>query len=91
MPADATNHADSSSLFELGVQGHIEDIAIAKQEQKKGLGLALLNGLDEIAVKAGCYKVCIDPIQSDTGWTDQSKDYSRLLAQKCWLLQKVRL
>lgn len=33
---------------------------IAKQEQGKGLGLAMLNGLNEIAETVGCYKVGTD-------------------------------
>lgn len=47
----------SFSLFELGIQGHIEDIAISKQHQGKRLGSSLLNALSHIAKEVGCYKV----------------------------------
>lgn len=49
----------SFSLFELGIQGHIEDIAISKQHQGKHLGLSLLTALSHIAKEVGCYKVCL--------------------------------
>ncbi|KAF3310607.1 Glucosamine-phosphate N-acetyltransferase-like protein [Orbilia oligospora] len=41
-----------------GLVGHIEDIAVAKDQQGKKLGLRMINALDHIAEKAGCYKVC---------------------------------
>jgi GNAT superfamily N-acetyltransferase len=47
-----------SSLYKLGTQGHIEDIAIKSDQQGKKLGLRLIEALDYIAEKVGCYKVC---------------------------------
>lgn len=48
-----------NSLYELGTQGHIEDIAIAGDMQGKKLGVKLIQALDHIANEVGCYKVCI--------------------------------
>ncbi|KAK5002391.1 tRNA(Ser) Um(44) 2'-O-methyltransferase [Cryomyces antarcticus] len=39
-----------------GLVGHIEDIAVTKDQQGKKLGLRLINALDFVAHKLGCYK-----------------------------------
>lgn len=44
------------SLYKLGTQGHIEDIAIKADQQGKKLGLRLIEALDYVAEKVGCYK-----------------------------------
>jgi glucosamine-phosphate N-acetyltransferase len=41
----------------LGLVGHIEDIAVAKDQQGKKLGLRLIQALDYVAERVGCYKV----------------------------------
>ncbi|KAK9457139.1 acyl-CoA N-acyltransferase [Dipodascopsis uninucleata] len=43
-----------------GLVGHIEDIAIAKTEQGKHLGITIINALDFIGKKVGCYKNILD-------------------------------
>lgn len=52
--------ADGSmfSIHNLGKVGHIEDIAVAKDQQGKKLGLRIIQALDYISEKVGCYKVC---------------------------------
>lgn len=47
----------ASSLHKLGIQGHIEDIAIAADQQGKGLGIKLLAALNDVAEQMKCYKV----------------------------------
>jgi citrate lyase synthetase len=45
------------------VAGHIEDIAVAKSEQGKKLGIKIIQTLMDISDKVGCYKttlVCAD-------------------------------
>jgi hypothetical protein len=37
--------------------GHIEDIAVAKDQQGKKLGLRIIEALDAVASAVGCYKV----------------------------------
>jgi glucosamine-phosphate N-acetyltransferase len=44
-------------IHNLGLVGHIEDIAVAKDQQGKKLGLRLIHALDYVAEKTGCYKV----------------------------------
>lgn len=48
---------DWDSIHNLGLVGHIEDIAVAKDQQGKKLGLRIIQALDHIAEKLGCYKV----------------------------------
>lgn len=46
-------------IHSLGLVGHIEDIAVEKGQQGKKLGLRIIQALDYVAEKVGCYKVCI--------------------------------
>ncbi len=51
-------HADGGfSIHNLGLVGHIEDIAVTKDQQGKKLGLRIIEALDYVAKKVGCYKV----------------------------------
>lgn len=45
------------SIHNLGSVGHIEDIAVAKDQQGKKLGLRMIQALDYVAEQVGCYKV----------------------------------
>ena len=47
------------SIHNLGLVGHIEDIAVAKDQQGKKLGLRIIQTLDHVAAQVGCYKVCL--------------------------------
>lgn len=44
-------------IHQLGLVGHIEDIAVAKDQQGKKLGLRIIQALDFVAERVGCYKV----------------------------------
>lgn len=44
-------------IHRLGMVGHIEDIAVAKDQQGKKLGLRIIQALDFVAERVGCYKV----------------------------------
>lgn len=44
-------------IHTLGLVGHIEDIAVAQDQQGKKLGLRIIQTLDYVAEKVGCYKV----------------------------------
>ncbi|EMT67061.1 Glucosamine-phosphate N-acetyltransferase-like protein [Fusarium odoratissimum] len=46
-------------IHNLGLIGHIEEIAIRKDFQGKGLGLKLLASLSSIAKNVGCYKTTL--------------------------------
>lgn len=44
-------------IHNLGSVGHIEDIAVARDQQGKKLGLRIIQALDFVAEGVGCYKV----------------------------------
>lgn len=44
-------------IHTLGLVGHIEDIAVSQDQQGKKLGLRIIQTLDYVAAKVGCYKV----------------------------------
>jgi hypothetical protein len=70
--------ADWCSIHTLGLVGHIEDIAVAKDQQGKKLGLRIIQALDAISEAVGCYKVCF--YASETAYADL--DRLSLTAQK---------
>ena len=47
------------SIHNLGLVGHIEDIVVNKDQQGKKLGLRIIEALDYIAERIGCYKVSL--------------------------------
>jgi len=55
-------------IHNLGLVGHIEDIAVAKDQQGKKLGLKLIQALDFIAEKVGCYKSILDCSEANEGF-----------------------
>lgn len=58
-----------NSIHQLGLVGHIEDIVVNKDQQGKKLGLRIIEALDYIAGKVGCYKVS----SSKTFWGPRRK------------------
>ena len=44
-------------IHSLGMVGHVEDIAIEKGQQGNKLGLRMIQALDYMAKRVGCYKV----------------------------------
>ncbi|KAK4682982.1 Glucosamine-phosphate N-acetyltransferase-like protein [Podospora pseudoanserina] len=52
----------------LGKVGHIEDIAVAKDQQGKKLGLRIIQALDFIARETGCYKTILDCSEHNEGF-----------------------
>ncbi|ROT41675.1 glucosamine 6-phosphate acetyltransferase [Sodiomyces alkalinus F11] len=55
-------------IHNLGQVGHIEDIAVAKDQQGKKLGLRIIEALDYIAEKVGCYKSILDCSEANEGF-----------------------
>jgi glucosamine-phosphate N-acetyltransferase len=51
--------AERKFIHNLGKVGHVEDIAVAKDQQGKGLGIKIIKALVGVAEKVGCYKVCV--------------------------------
>ncbi len=56
------------SIHNLGSVGHIEDIAVAKDQQGKKLGLRIIEALDFIARQTGCYKTILDCSEHNEGF-----------------------
>jgi glucosamine-phosphate N-acetyltransferase len=57
-----------NSIHNLGKAGHIEDIAVAKDQQGKKLGLKMIQALDFIAEHTGCYKAILDCSEANEGF-----------------------
>ncbi|KAF2404189.1 acyl-CoA N-acyltransferase [Trichodelitschia bisporula] len=55
-------------IHNLGLVGHIEDIAVAKDQQGKKLGLRIIQALDHIAEQVGCYKSILDCSDANEGF-----------------------
>ncbi|EON66435.1 glucosamine-phosphate N-acetyltransferase [Coniosporium apollinis CBS 100218] len=55
-------------IHNLGIVGHIEDIAVAKDQQGKKLGLRIIQALDFVAEKVGCYKSILDCSEANEGF-----------------------
>ncbi|KAI9813554.1 MAG: Glucosamine-phosphate N-acetyltransferase-like protein [Thelocarpon impressellum] len=55
-------------IHNLGLVGHIEDIAVAKDQQGKKLGLKMIQALDYVAEKVGCYKSILDCSEANEGF-----------------------
>lgn len=55
-------------IHRLGLVGHIEDIAVAKDQQGKKLGLKIIQALNFIAEKVGCYKSILDCSEANEGF-----------------------
>ncbi|KAK3331146.1 acyl-CoA N-acyltransferase [Apodospora peruviana] len=55
-------------IHNLGSVGHIEDIAVAKDQQGKKLGLRIIQALDYVAEKTDCYKTILDCSEANEGF-----------------------
>jgi len=45
-------------IHNLGMVGHVEDIAVARDQQGMKLGLRIMEALRGVGERVGCYKVC---------------------------------
>lgn len=72
LPVACADLPVTDSIHNLGLVGHIEDIVVNKDQQGKKLGLRIIEALDYIAEKVGCYKVSLlSPRgRSDGPWFD---------------------
>lgn len=87
-PADTGD----GSIHNLGLVGHIEDIAVAKDQQGKKLGLRIIQALDSMAQKVGCYKVSSLRLHCVSATADKSfEDDSRLLRNQRRILRQMRI
>lgn len=55
-------------IHSLGSAGHIEDIAVDRDQQGKKLGLRIITALDYLSQKLGCYKTILDCSEANEGF-----------------------
>ncbi|KAK2760248.1 Glucosamine-phosphate N-acetyltransferase-like protein [Arachnomyces sp. PD_36] len=55
-------------IHSLGLVGHIEDIAVEKNQQGLKLGLRIIQSLDHVAAQVGCYKSILDCSETNEGF-----------------------
>jgi len=55
-------------IHNMGLVGHIEDIAVAQNQQGKKLGLRIIQALDHVAREVGCYKSILDCSEANEGF-----------------------
>jgi len=55
-------------IHSLGMVGHVEDIAIEKGQQGNKLGLRMIQALDYMAKRVGCYKSILDCSETNEGF-----------------------
>ncbi|KAJ9654206.1 Glucosamine-phosphate N-acetyltransferase-like protein [Neophaeococcomyces mojaviensis] len=55
-------------IHNMGMVGHIEDIAVDKNQQGKKLGLRIIQALDYVAENVGCYKCILDCSEANEGF-----------------------
>lgn len=72
-----------------GLVGHIEDIAVDKNQQGKKLGLRIIQALKYIGAKNGCYKVILDCSEKVNVGFIFVVHYSNVPQLECTLLRKV--
>lgn len=58
-------------IHQCGLVGHIEDIAVRKDQQGKQLGKILINHLTQIGRDAGCYKIILDCDPKNVGFYEK--------------------
>ena len=56
----ATLLVEHKFINQAGRAGHIEDVAVAGEQQGRGIGRALVRYLLKRAAEAGCYKTILD-------------------------------
>ncbi|KAI0428926.1 glucosamine 6-phosphate N-acetyltransferase [Xylaria sp. FL1042] len=65
-----------------GKCGHVEEIAVAKEHQGKGLGLKMMQALESVAIAVGCYKSILncgprnEPFYSKCGYHNSGIEMS---------------
>ncbi|MCJ1308746.1 Glucosamine-phosphate N-acetyltransferase-like protein [Agyrium rufum] len=55
-------------IHNMGSVGHIEDIAVAKDQQGKKLGQTIIEVLSLLADRVGCYKTILDCSEANEGF-----------------------
>ncbi|KIK58332.1 hypothetical protein GYMLUDRAFT_202820 [Collybiopsis luxurians FD-317 M1] len=79
----------------LGSVGHIEDIAVDKNQQGKKLGLRIIQALTDVSEKSGCYKTilnCSDeniPFYEKCGFQKKENEMAKYAPERSKTLHKL--
>ncbi|KAF9173033.1 Glucosamine-phosphate N-acetyltransferase-like protein [Mortierella sp. AD011] len=76
-------------IHELGLVGHIEDIAVSADQQGKKLGLRIIETLKAIGQQAGCYKVILDCSEKNVPFYEKC-GFERKGVEMGWYVNKHR-
>ncbi|KAK1922459.1 acyl-CoA N-acyltransferase [Papiliotrema laurentii] len=82
-------------LRSAGTIGHIEDIAVSKSMQGRKLGIKLINALDAIGQRMGCYKIILDcskdniPFYEKCGYTHKEFQMVRYFQDQATPLSRL--
>eukprot|EP01062_Namystynia_karyoxenos_P071423 TRINITY_DN66920_c0_g1_i1.p1 TRINITY_DN66920_c0_g1~~TRINITY_DN66920_c0_g1_i1.p1 ORF type:complete len:261 (+),score=63.92 TRINITY_DN66920_c0_g1_i1:75-785(+) len=60
-----------------GLVGHIEDVVVLKTVRGQKLGQRIVEALQEIGTKAGCYKIILDCARSNMPFYERQKFYEK--------------
>ncbi|GAP91588.1 putative glucosamine-phosphate N-acetyltransferase [Rosellinia necatrix] len=80
--------AEKKFIHNHGMCGHIEEIAVAKEHQGKGLGLKMMQALESVAVAVGCYKTILncgprnEPFYARCGYHNSGIEMSRYFEEE---------
>ncbi|SCU78599.1 LADA_0A06414g1_1 [Lachancea dasiensis] len=69
--ATGTVFIERKIIRDCGLVGHVEDIAVAKDQQGKQLGLLLIQHLTKLAHDQGAYKVILDCDDKNVGFYEK--------------------
>ncbi|KAG0221639.1 Glucosamine-phosphate N-acetyltransferase-like protein [Mortierella sp. GBA43] len=73
----------------LGLVGHIEDIAVAGDQQGKKLGLRIIETLKAIGESQGCYKVILDCSEKNVPFYEKC-GFERKGVEMGWYVNKTK-
>ncbi|KAG0084137.1 Glucosamine-phosphate N-acetyltransferase-like protein [Podila epicladia] len=74
-------------IHELGLVGHIEDIAVSADQQGKKLGLRIIETLKAIGEQVGCYKVILDCSEKNVPFYEKC-GFERKGVEMGWYVKK---
>ncbi|KAI1315084.1 Glucosamine-phosphate N-acetyltransferase-like protein [Mortierella claussenii] len=76
-------------IHELGLVGHIEDIAVSADQQGKKLGLRIIETLKAIGQQVGCYKVILDCSEKNVPFYEKC-GFERKGVEMGWYVNKSK-
>ncbi|KAF9919361.1 Glucosamine-phosphate N-acetyltransferase-like protein [Lobosporangium transversale] len=87
--AAGTVFVERKFIHELGMVGHIEDIAVSADQQGKKLGLRIIQTLMAIGERVGCYKVILDCSEKNVPFYEKC-GFERRGVEMSWYVKKPK-